>query len=136
LYWIVLPSFFLVCCEPKVKLPDGDVGNGGLFLPDGFEALVVVDSIGRARHLAVSDQGDIYVKLRVPDSEGRGLVGIRDINQDGKADVVTYFGGYPDHGNYGTGMRIFKDYLYFSTAGEVYRYKMDPNGYCLLENPN
>ena len=37
--------------------------NGGLFLPDGFEATVVVDSLpGRARHLAVNDNGDIYVK--------------------------------------------------------------------------
>ena len=37
--------------------------NGGLFLPDGFEAVVVVDSLpGRARHLAVNENGDIYVK--------------------------------------------------------------------------
>jgi hypothetical protein len=37
--------------------------NGGLILPDGFEAVVVVDSLpGRARHLAVNENGDIYVK--------------------------------------------------------------------------
>src|SRR5680860_652015 len=50
--------------------PPGDPGNGGLFLPDGFEAVVVADSVGRARHLAVSSNGDIYVKLRVPDPKG------------------------------------------------------------------
>jgi glucose/arabinose dehydrogenase len=115
-------------CESKIKLPDGDIGNGGLFLPDGFQAVVVVDSIGRARHLTVSESGDIYVKLRVPDKEGRGIVVIRDTNQDGKADIVEYFGDYPDLGNYGTGMRIYNGYLYFSTAGEIYRYKMDPKG--------
>jgi glucose/arabinose dehydrogenase/mono/diheme cytochrome c family protein len=115
-------------CEANFKLPEGDDDNGGLFLPDGFEAVVVLDSIGRARHLAVSELGDIYVKLRAPDKAGRGIVGIRDTNQDGKADIVEYFGDYPDQGNYGTGMRIYNGYLYFSTAGEVYRYKMDPDG--------
>jgi len=137
MFWMGLPLIFLVfvSCEKKDKLPEGDVGNGGLFLPDGFEAVVVVDSIGRARHLAVSDQGDIYVKLRVPDREGRGLVGIRDTNKDGKADIVTYFGDYPDHGNYGTGMRIYNGYLYFSTAGEVYRYRMDPKGLLPIGEP-
>ena len=45
-------------------LPHGDPDNGGLFLPGNFEAVVVVDSIGGARHLAVNDNGDIYVKLR------------------------------------------------------------------------
>src|SRR5680860_1829012 len=66
--------YFLICvifCQCSQKLPAGDPDNGGLFLPEGFEALVVVDSLkGRARHLAVKDNGDIYVKLRFPDSVG------------------------------------------------------------------
>jgi hypothetical protein len=37
--------------------------RGGLVLPGHFEALVVVDSLpGRARHLAVRDNGDILRK--------------------------------------------------------------------------
>ena len=36
-----------------------DEDNGGLFLPDGFGALVVADSVGPSRHLAVNDNGDI-----------------------------------------------------------------------------
>ena len=55
--------FFLFACSQEGKLPPGDPDNGGLFLPDGFEALVVVDSIrGRARHLTVNTNGDIYLK--------------------------------------------------------------------------
>ena len=46
-------------------LPPSDPDNGGITLPGGFEAVVVTDSIGPARHLAVNDNGDIYVKLRV-----------------------------------------------------------------------
>lgn len=107
-----------------VGLPKASPRNGGLFLPGGFEAVVVTDSIGRARHLAVDSNGDIYVKLRTPDSLKRGSVALRDTDNDGKADIVQYFGDYPDEGNYGTGMRIHNGYLYFTTAGEVYRTKL------------
>ena len=49
-------------CSPDT-LPPGDPDQGGLFLPGGFEALVVIDSIeGNARQLAVRDNGDIFVK--------------------------------------------------------------------------
>ena len=78
------------------ELPKGDPDNGGLFLPGGFEAVVVVDSIGRGRHLAVNKNGDIYVKLRVPTSDKKGSVALRDTDNDGKADKVEYFGDYPD----------------------------------------
>ncbi len=106
-------------------LPAGDSDNGGLFLPGGFEAVVVADSVGRARHLAVNTNGDVYVKLRVPLGK-KGSVALRDTDNDGKADKIEYFGDYPDVGNYGTAMRIHKGYLYFTTAGEVYRTKLTP----------
>src|SRR5205823_2274172 len=70
------------------RLPAGDSQTAGLFLPDNFQAVVVVDSLeGRARHLAVNDNGDIYVKLRFPDSIG-GNVALRDTNNDGRADII------------------------------------------------
>lgn len=106
-------------------LPDKSPKNGGLFLPGGFEAVVVVDSIGKARHLAVNSNGDIYVKMRVP-KNGKGSIAMRDTDNDGKADIIESFGDYPDEGNYGTGMRIHKGYLYFTTAGEVFRTKLTP----------
>lgn len=118
-------SLVLMQCGNEKSLPKGDAGNGGLFLPDGFEAVIVADSIGRARHLAVNDNGDIYVKLRSPDST-KGSVALRDTDNDGKADIIQTFGDYPDSGSYGTGMRIHKGYLYFSTAGIVYRTKLTP----------
>lgn len=124
--WALLLGLLIqLSCTPESNLPPGDPDNGGLFLPDGFEAVVVIDSVGRARHLTVDQKGDIYMKLRVPNQEGQGLVALRDSDNDGKADVVEYFGDYPDTGNYGTAMRIYNGYLYFSTAGEVYRMKMD-----------
>jgi hypothetical protein len=72
-------------------------------LPEGFEAVVVHDGVGRARHLAVTDDGIVYVKLRVPNP--KGLVALRDTTGDGRADEVEVFGEYDDTGDYGTAMR-------------------------------
>src|SRR5450756_950817 len=101
-------------CHRGNELPGSDPGNGGLYLPDGFEALVVVDSIGSARHIAVNDNGDLYVKLTYNEKmNGRGgTVGLRDLNHDGKADAVVYFGDYKDVGESAVGMTIHDGYLY------------------------
>ena len=97
--------------------------NGGLTLPLEFTALTVVDSIGPSRHIAVNDNGDIYVKLR----EAKGTLGniaLRDTTGDGKADVIKRFGGYPNDGKFATEMRIHNNYLYFSSEQVIYRQKL------------
>ena len=66
--------------------------------------------------------GIVYVKLRVP--KPKGLVALRDTSGDGRADEVEVFGEYNDTGDYGTAMRIHDGYLYFTTAGEVYRQRI------------
>ena len=101
--------------------------NGGLFLPDGFEAVVVVDSLdGRARHLAVNDNGDIYVKTRFARDKDESVIALRDTNGDGRADLIKKFGGLARERSYGTAMRIYNGYLYFSSELYVYRYKLMP----------
>lgn len=101
--------------------------NGGLFLPDGFEAVVVVDSLdGRARHLAVNDNGDIYVKSRFARDKDESVIALRDTNGDGRADIIKKFGGLARERSYGTAMRIYNGYLYFSSELYVYRYKLKP----------
>lgn len=122
-----LVVFCFAQCQTRPKLPPGDPDNGGLYLPDGFEALVVVDSLkGYARHLAVNDNGDIYVKVRLhARSDGYGNVALRDLDNDGKADSIVYFSQY-ESGQYGTAMRIHNGYLYFSSNLIVYRYKLNP----------
>lgn len=106
------------------KLPKGDPDNGGLFLPGGFEAVVVVDSLpARARHLAVTELGDIYVKGNRPMPGGANFV-LRDTNGDGKADSIRNFGPFESEGAYATGMRIYNGYLYTASQHIVYRYKL------------
>jgi glucose/arabinose dehydrogenase len=119
---LCLSLFFIQC---RNGLPSGDPDNGGLMLPQNFEAVVVADSVGGARHLAVNDNGDIYVKLRSSYSDG-GNVALRDEDNDGKADIIKKFSIYSDPGSYGTAMRIHNGYLYFSSTGTVYRCKIIP----------
>ncbi len=121
---LIMISFTVIV--KKNKLLVADANNGGLYLPGNFKAFIVIDSLeGRARHLAVNTNGDIYVKLRFPDSIG-GNVAARDTDQDGKADIIQKFGDYDDKGPYGTAMRVHKGYLYFSSEVNVYRTKLNP----------
>lgn len=119
-------TIFFTNCNEKQSLPKGDVDKGGLFLPAAFEAVVVVDSIGKARHLAVGKNGDIYVKL-TEGARNYGNIALRDVDGDGKADTIAHFGDYQEESGYGpNSMRIYKDYLYFSTKGAIYRNKLTP----------
>ncbi|KAA2243854.1 sorbosone dehydrogenase [Chitinophaga agrisoli] len=97
--------------------PDAD--NAGLTLPEGFGALKVADSIGKARHLVVTAGGTIYVKLNSP-KDGKGIIRLHDANGDGKADEQTGFGDYG-----GTGIYVKNGYLYASSNTEIFRYKLD-----------
>ena len=101
--------------------------EGGLKLPQGFSAQIFADDIGRARHLAVTPQGNVYVKLsRLED--GKGIVLLQDLNKDGKAEKQTAFGDYT-----GTGIAISGDHLYASSDQEIFRYALDGNG--LVKTP-
>lgn len=113
-------------CKQSAQRPKADPDNGGLFLPDDFEAFVVVDSVGEARHLAVNDNGDIYIKLTYNDkmNGSGGTVGLRDLNGDGRADSIVYFGDYKDVGRSAVGMTIHNGYLYTSTVTQVLRNKL------------
>lgn len=106
--------------EDTVKLVSDD-DNAGLTLPAGFGAMVVADNLGRARHIAVNTNGDIYVKLdRYRDDYA--MVALRDTTGDGRADIIEYFGDYT-----GTGIGIHNGYLYFSSDSSVMRYKLEDN---------
>lgn len=121
-FFILLIVLGFIQC--KSKQPEGDRDNGGLFLPKDFTAVIVVDSLkGRARHLAVNCNGDVYVKLRFPDSLG-GNAALRDIDNDGKADIIQIFGDYEDKDQYATSMRIHEGYLWFSSVTRIFRQKL------------
>lgn len=99
--------------------PDARVNSvTGIRLPEGFEASVFHEGVGRARHIVVRDNGDVYVALRQP-NQGGGIAALRDNDRDGRADRTEYFG---DH--VGTGIGIRGDFLYFSSDRAIYRYRL------------
>jgi glucose/arabinose dehydrogenase/mono/diheme cytochrome c family protein len=126
--WFLLTLSVLILshCKTKNELPQGDPDNGGLVLPGDFEAVVVADSIGPARHIAVNDNGDIYVKLRFSKSGQGGNIALRDSTGDGKADIIKRFGNYKDEGSLANCMRIHNGYLYFGSELVLYRNKLTP----------
>ena len=93
-----------------------------LELPAGFSSQIFADGIGRARHLVVTPQGNVYVRLaRLED--GNGIILLQDLDKDGKAEKETGFGDYS-----GTGIAVTNDFLYASSDEDVYRYALDANG--------
>ncbi|MDB5029680.1 PQQ-dependent sugar dehydrogenase [Mucilaginibacter sp.] len=91
--------------------------NAGLTLPAGFTGTALITGIGSARHIAVTPQGNIYVKINKL-KNGKGIVVLHDSGD--KAEVVSSFGDFA-----GTGMYIKNGYLYASSDENVYRFKLD-----------
>jgi glucose/arabinose dehydrogenase len=97
-----------------------------LKLPGHFHSAVIADNLGAARHLAVSKQGLVYIKLGKLKG-GKGIIVLEGINgsvnDGGKAEKEIGFGNF-----IGTGMYIKGDYLYASSNTDVYRYRLNDRG--------
>ncbi len=130
---ILVTSLFIYACTPSEQDTGNSYefaeGNAGITVPEGFKVVVVTDTVGYGRHIAVNDNGDIYVSLRRRTDSG-GLVGLRDTDGDGVADQKEYFGDFQ-----GTGIGIIDDYLYFSSDTSVHRYALEGNSLVPSGNP-
>jgi glucose/arabinose dehydrogenase len=87
--------------------------------------LIVHEGVSDARHIAVSDDGDLYVaRQRRPEGEsGNGIVALRDTTGDGRADVVEEFGELR-----GSGIALIGPHLYFATDTSIVRYALPADG--------
>lgn len=107
--------------ESRQAVPACAEDDAGLDLPDGFCAFVVEEDLGIARHVAVAENGDIYVaRRRDRDGEGGGVVALRDLDGDGRSDVRLDFGGE----NGGTGITIHDGHVYFAHDAGVVRARL------------
>lgn len=94
--------------------------DAGLKLPAGFSALKAADSLGHARHIAVTPEGDLYVKLDGTRGRSSAIWYLQDTNNDGKIDKKTRF--FKEDG---TGIAVKGNYLYASSNTAVYRFKLN-----------
>lgn len=93
-----------------------------LKLPPGFKAYVFAENIKRARHLAVTSTGIVYVKTDKA-LNNYSIWALEDTSQDHHADVLKGFDKHP-----GTGIAVKGNYLYASSDDAVYRYTLDNAG--------
>jgi glucose/arabinose dehydrogenase len=100
--------------------------NTGLTLPAGFCATIFADSVGHARHVAVSSDGVVYVTIDGTNAEAAPIPGaptnvsalaLRDTNNDGVADTIAKIAG---KGN--TGIAVANNFLYVDEGTRIVRY--------------
>ncbi len=122
--FIIFLFVFTLGCEktpePEQSQVMCDADNGGLILPTGFCALVVADHINFLRHITVTRNGDIYGSRRNRRLNLGGLVGIRDLDADGRADVIQEFGEEP-----GLGIAVYEGFLYFGANKRILKYALN-----------
>jgi glucose/arabinose dehydrogenase len=110
---IAFASINAVACTNFYDSTTKATTNAGLTLPNKFIGEKVIENAGRARHIVVTDNGIIYVKLmRLMD--GKGILQIQN------GVIIKSFGNYN-----GTGIAIKNNYLYVSSDNEVFRYLLN-----------
>lgn len=108
-------------------------GDAGITLPPGFCATIFADNLGHARHMAVAEDGTLYVNTwsgryyRTPPPAGGFLVALRDSDGDGVADVVKRFGDTAEQGSAGgTGIALYKGGVYAEQNDRIIRFALTP----------
>ena len=92
----------------------------GLVLPPGFHASVVADGLGPIRHMAMRGN-DIYVSTRHgPNQPSVGIVALR-LGPDHKPLQTAHITGIDQ----GTGIKVYKNYLYAATGAGIVRIALD-----------
>ncbi|HEX4367637.1 MAG TPA: PQQ-dependent sugar dehydrogenase, partial [Rhodopila sp.] len=110
--------------------------NGGITLSPGFCASVFADKLGHPRHMAVAPDGVVYVNTwsgryyhNDKPPAGGFLIALRDTKHDGRADEVVRFGPTAADGDHGgTGIAIYKNYVYAETNDRIVRYPLPAGG--------
>ncbi|MDR3532737.1 MAG: PQQ-dependent sugar dehydrogenase, partial [Rhodopila sp.] len=117
--------------------------NGGITLSPGFCTTVFADKLGHARHLAVAPNGIVYVNTwsgryyhNDTPPPGGFLVALQDTKGDGQADKTERFGPTAADGDKGgTGIAVYKGYIYAETNDRIVRYALPTSGIAPTEAP-
>ena len=113
---ILVLTMVLLFCGVALQAQE----NAGLKLPAGFKATLFADTIGSARHIAITSNGVIFAKLMYPNKAGNSIIRLQDQNKDGVADNIK---GWAKYG--GTGIYVKGNRLYASSDNDVYLYQLN-----------
>jgi glucose/arabinose dehydrogenase len=100
--------------EPRCA-PD----NGGITLTPGFCASIFADSLPGPRHLTVAANGDVFVSLQGGRGGSGGVIGLRDTDGDGRADVRERFGEFR-----ASEVALFDGHLYTENTRAIFRFPL------------
>ncbi len=119
--------------------------NGGITLSPGFCATVFADNLGHVRQMAVAPNGVLYANTwsgryyrNDTPPPGGFLIALKDNKGAGRADVIERFGpGVPQGSAGGTGIDLYKGYVYAEENDKIVRYKLptDPKSTAPKEAP-
>ncbi len=114
---LALGLVLAACAEEEVEPPPVEPGlpcDRSIDLPDSYCAIIFHSGVGRARQLAVADNGDVFVVVR--DS---GVVALRDTDDDHRADERVRWGARG-----GSGIALGDGVLYLARDNDVLRYPL------------
>ncbi len=127
--FVIVAAAFFAVAPSLAQTPLTAAPDAGIRVPEGFDAVIMAEGVGYARHLHVRDNGDVLVAIR----QGRGgtqsgLVVLRDVDGDGRADE-TARRDLPIH----TAVLEWRDWIYFADTKAVYRLPAPTGGALLPE---
>ncbi len=105
--------------EPKKEIKVA-VNETILKAPEGFSVAEIGKELGAVRHLTVAKNGAIYANRSVVKDGAKGIIMLRDNDEDGVIDDQKEFADLP-----GTGMLVKGNYLYAATNSGVNRYALN-----------
>src|ERR1700754_4235652 len=109
---LAVAAFLLAASCTKSRPTTADGCDASLDVPDGFCATLITDAAGRARHIAVRGNGDVFVARLASRRDSGGVSTVRG------ATIQTFFSS-PVHG-----LAMASDStLYASTRHEVLRFR-------------
>jgi glucose/arabinose dehydrogenase len=123
--------------QPASKAPAScPGGNGGITLSPGFCATIFADKLGHVRQMVAAPDGVLYVNTwsgtyynNDTPPPGGFLIALQDTKGNGEAEKIVRFGpSFADGDHGGTGIAIYKDYLYAETNDRIVRYKLPAQG--------
>jgi len=120
---ISLLTLFLLSAIHLTVLAKISQDNGGITLPVGFRAQVIADDIGKARQIAIRENGDMYASLMDP-VDMNYIAAMRDTDGDGRMEFIKYFGELDSSCK---GVGLYKGYLYVASRTQVVRFPMEEN---------